>query len=53
MSDPSQYRQKADLSIGSVSILQIFKRTAERYAKLNGIKLPKEDSDAIEFLERS
>jgi hypothetical protein len=46
---PSQYRQKADQSIGSVSILEIFKRTTKRYAKPNGIKLPTKDCDAILF----
>ena len=41
----------ADLSIDSISILQKFKRTVEKYEKLNGIPLQNDerDYDAILF----
>ena len=50
-SNPSRDGQMADLSIDSISILQKFKRTVEKYAKLNGIPLQNDerDYDAILF----
>ena len=35
----------ADFSIGRILILQKFKRTVEKYAKLNGIPLQNDESD--------
>ena len=53
--NPSQHGRMADLSIGSISILQKFKQTVEKYAKLYGIPLQNDERDygaiLISFLE--